>query len=69
MYPKPTFKQFDNEAMQWLEFQAQAYALPTNERKRHAAVSTDNRHFCTNCFCCACDFVQRRIETQRRINL
>lgn len=24
------------------------------EVKRHASVSTDNRHSCRNCFCCAC---------------
>lgn len=31
-----------------------ARQLPTEELKRHAAVSIDNRHRCTDCFCCAC---------------
>lgn len=27
--------------------------LPSSDLKRHAAVSTDNRHRCEECFCCA----------------
>jgi hypothetical protein len=29
------------------------------ELQRHASVSTNNRHECTECFCCACLAVAR----------
>lgn len=32
----------------------EARKLDTKELKRHASVSTDNRHECRSCFCCAC---------------
>jgi hypothetical protein len=36
-----------------------------DELKRHASVSTDNRHYCKDCFCCACvDFLAKSIHEQ-----
>ena len=32
----------------------QAIMLPIKELWRHAKVSLDNRHYCKDCFCCAC---------------
>jgi hypothetical protein len=30
-----------------------ARALPSDELRRHASVSQQNRHRCSDCFCCA----------------
>lgn len=32
----------------------QARELSNDELRRHASVSTSNRHYCNDCFCCAC---------------
>jgi hypothetical protein len=37
--------------------------LSETELRRHALVSTNNRHYCTDCFCCACvDELNRRMS-------
>jgi len=53
-YEAPTYKQYDDPSEQWLEWKRQANTLPIIELERHAAVSRDNRHACTDCFTCAC---------------
>ncbi len=62
LYDPPTFKTYARPADQWLEWRKQAYALPVAEMRRHAAVSTDNRHACVDCFCCACVAVLEEIR-------
>ena len=55
---------------------ANASALDDKELARHARVSTDNRHRCTDCFTCACEYVRRQralhkmleSETARRLH-
>jgi hypothetical protein len=37
-----------------VEFMGSKYYLPLSELRRHALVSTRNRHYCNSCFCCAC---------------
>ena len=37
----------------------EARKLPSAELKRHASVSTSNRHECKDCFCCAAFVVLR----------
>ena len=34
------------------------------EVKRHASVSTENRHYCHECFCCACSDLLGRVERE-----
>jgi hypothetical protein len=53
-YEKPTYRQYDEPAEQWMEFKRQAAILPNDELRRHGSVSTSNRHSCRDCFCCAC---------------
>ena len=67
LYDTPTFKQYDDPAEQWLEWKRQAYSLPVAEVQRHAGVSTDNRHSCRDCFCCACVELldERRAEVRK----
>lgn len=44
----------------------QAEVLPDAELQRHASVSTSNRHYCRDCFCCACvDELNRRRENRK----
>lgn len=38
----------------WDKAMSEAFRLPDADLKRHASVSLDNRHFCNDCFCCAC---------------
>jgi hypothetical protein len=45
-----------------------AFTLPEADRRRHASVSTNNRHECESCFTCACAAAQRRIDRLDRIN-
>ena len=52
-YDPPTYKTYDNNADQWLEWKRQANTLPNEELRRHASVSRSNRHSCHDCFCCA----------------
>lgn len=52
-YGKPTYRQYEDPSDQWLEWKKQAAILPLADLRRHASVSTDNRHRCENCFCCA----------------
>jgi hypothetical protein len=54
LYEAPTYKTYSNPDEQWLEWKRQANTLPIIELERHASVSRDNRHACTDCFCCAC---------------
>lgn len=35
------------------------YKSDPKEVLRHARVSTENRHFCHECFCCACVVIYR----------
>ena len=35
------------------------------EVQRHASVSTENRHYCHECFCCACVDLLRELEVKR----
>jgi len=49
----PTFKQYSTNAQQWAEWRRQVVQLDLSDIRRHAAVSTDNRHQCHDCFCCA----------------
>lgn len=42
-YPEPT----------WANQLAAARQLPTVDLERHASVSRNNHHRCTDCFCCA----------------
>jgi hypothetical protein len=37
----------------WTNQLIEARKLPSYELRRHASVSTDNRHRCEDCFCCA----------------
>jgi len=50
----PTYRAYDDPAEQWSEWKRQAFVLPLSEIRRHASVSTGNRHSCRDCFCCAC---------------
>jgi hypothetical protein len=54
VYSEPTFKAYDDPEEQWREWKRQANKLPREDVRRHASVSTSNRHACRNCFCCAC---------------
>ncbi len=57
----PTYRQYDRSCDQWAEWKRQAATLETKELRRHASVSTSNRHECTECFCCAAlDVLQER---------
>ena len=47
------------ESAMWTEMIAHAETLPDAELARHASVSTQNRHRCTECFTCACEHVRR----------
>ena len=47
------------QAPTWGQMLDQARALAPAERARHASVSTQNKHECRGCFCCACAYVQR----------
>lgn len=38
----------------WTNQLAEAAKLSDSELKRHASVSTNNKHECRDCFCCAC---------------
>jgi hypothetical protein len=53
VYGDPTFQQYEDANEQWLEWKRQSARLPLSEIRRHASVSTDNRHSCRECFCCA----------------
>ncbi len=53
-YDPPTYKSYNDNASQWLEWKRQANAIGFDEAKRHASVSLNNRHKCHDCFCCAC---------------
>jgi len=53
-YGKPKYRQYTRSCDQWAEWKRQAAVLPVSDIKRHASVSTDNRHSCVECFCCAC---------------
>lgn len=44
----------DHSVPTWENQQWHAKQLSTEELKRHAAVSIENRHKCQDCFCCAC---------------
>ncbi len=37
----------------WTNQLIEARKLPDYDLRRHASVSTDNRHRCEDCFCCA----------------
>jgi hypothetical protein len=43
-----------------LTLRDQGYA----ELKRHASVSLDNRHYCHECFCCACVDILREYDRE-----
>lgn len=58
-YQKPTYQTYDRACDQWAEWKRQAAALPVADIRRHASVSTQNRHECVECFCCACLAVVR----------
>ena len=38
----------------WENQLREARKLSTADLRRHASVSTNNRHYCRECFCCAC---------------
>lgn len=61
-YAPPTWQQYDRSADQWAEWKRQAAVLPESELRRHASVSTSNRHHCVDCFCCAALAVLQEIE-------
>jgi hypothetical protein len=44
----------------------QAKRLTFSELRAHAKVSTDNRHFCHDCFCCACLEVLREHASHKK---
>lgn len=43
----------------WNNQISEARKLPDADLQRHASVSTNNRHSCQDCFCCACVAVMR----------
>jgi hypothetical protein len=65
-YQQPTYRSYSDNAEQWQEWKNQANAIGVDEAKRHASVSTSNRHHCHDCFCCACvEYVaEQRSEAQ-----
>jgi hypothetical protein len=61
----PTYRQYNDPAQQWAEWKRQAYVLPIKDIRRHASVSTSNRHSCRECFCCAAVEVAGEIAARR----
>ena len=53
----------------WTKALAEARELSPQELRRHASVSTDNRHQCEDCFTCACAAVLREKRAARRYRL
>lgn len=45
--------------MTFEDMKAEARKLPIEDIRRHASVSTNNRHRCEECFTCACEAVRR----------
>lgn len=50
----------------WADMLREARTLDDAELRRHASVSTSNRHACVSCFTCACETVrQERMRAHR----
>lgn len=62
-FDPPNYKTYERACDQWAEWKRQAALLPLIELKRHAEVSTDNRHACRDCFTCACEEVRYELST------
>lgn len=50
----------------WAQALTSAAQLSPADLKRHAGVSTNNRHTCRDCFCCACAEVLREQKARTR---
>jgi hypothetical protein len=58
----------DPEQFGWLTMLSNASKLDDKELRRHASVSTDNRHACVSCFTCACEVVRKQRRAAALVN-
>lgn len=52
---------------QWANMISNAEKLDDAELRRHASVSTDNRHRCTSCFTCAAAYAWKQRGLRRMV--